>query len=244
VPGSSFEDLYLVNPAHVRPATADEVAALESELGVGMPTGYAEYVQRTGAGVLGHFLVVHAPAGLPDRTLEWRKRIQEYWFWDTSGAGITPEALQQEGVLVADTFDGDELGFHPADPDTLFVLPRNEDIVRRLGPGLVPAVDWVLSGGLNPWVEGWSFETSTHRVEVRQDVTSGLSLDAAAQALADLGEHSHVVELDDRQTFFLPAIAGRLSLHQLEDGPLAMDLTYDADADPDAVARPLGVLGV
>jgi hypothetical protein len=102
----------------------------------------------------------------------------------------------------------------------------------------------VLSGSLNPWVEGWSFETSTHRVEVRQEVTSGLSLDAAAQALADLGEHSHVVELDDRQTFFLPAIAGRLSLYQLEDEPLAMDLTYDADADPDAVARLLGVLGV
>jgi hypothetical protein len=103
VPGSSFEDLYLVNPAHVRPVTADEVAALESELGVRMPTGYAEYVQRTGEGALGHFLVVHAPAGLPERTLEWRKRIQEYWFWDTSEAGITPEALQQDGVLVANT---------------------------------------------------------------------------------------------------------------------------------------------
>jgi hypothetical protein len=243
VPGSSFEDLYLVNPTHVRPATPDEVAVLEAELGVRMPAGYGEYVQRVGEGALGHFVVVHAPAGLPDRTLEWRKRIQEYWFWDTSEAGVSPEALQQQGVLVADTFDGDELCFHPADPGALFVLPRNEDVARRLGPGLVTAVDWMLSGALNPWVEGWSFETSTHRVEVRQEPTPGLALDAAAQALADLGEHSHVVELADRQTFFLPVIGGRLSLYQPEDEPLAMDLTYDADADPDAVRRLLAVLG-
>jgi hypothetical protein len=41
---------------------------------------------------------------------------------------------------------------------------------------------------------------------------------------------------------FFPAIGGRLSLYQPEDEPLAVDLTYDADADPDAVARLLGVL--
>ena len=42
MPGASFEDVYLVNPAHVRPSTPDVVAAAETELGVRMPAGYGE----------------------------------------------------------------------------------------------------------------------------------------------------------------------------------------------------------
>jgi hypothetical protein len=242
--GNGLEDVYVVNPAQLRPSTADEVAALEAELGVRMPAGYAEYVQRLGDGALGHFVRVYPPTRLATLSGEWRERVQEYWFWGTAAAGVEPQSLQQGGVAIADTFDGDEVCFLPEDPDALFVLPRNDDDVVPVGPGLLSALQWLLDGNLNPWVEGWSFETSTNRVEVRQDVTSFGALDVAAQALADLGEHAHVVELDDRQTFFLPAIGGRLSLYQPEDEPLAMDLTYDADADPVAVARPLAVLGV
>jgi hypothetical protein len=245
VPGSSFEDLYLVNPAHVRPATRDEVAALESELGVQMPTGYAEYVQRMGEGALGHLVRVYPPTLLAGLTGEWRVRVQEYWFWDTTAAGVEPRSFQERGVLVADTFDGDELCFLPENPDALFLLPRDTDDVVPAGPGLLPAVDWLLGGDLNPWVEGWTFEAFGHqRQEIRREPNAGLDLAGAGQALAELGEHSHVVELDHRQTFFLPAIGGRLSLYQPEDEPLAVDLTYDADADPDAVARLLGVLGL
>ena len=40
-------------------------------------------------------------------------RINEYWFSDTSEAGVAPELLQERGVVVADTFDGDELCFDP-----------------------------------------------------------------------------------------------------------------------------------
>jgi hypothetical protein len=166
--------------------------------------------------------------------LDWRARIKEYWFWDTKEAGVAPESLQERGVVVADTFDGDELCFDPADPETLFVLPRDEDLARRVGPGFVAAVDWLLSGELNPWVEGWTFEAWTNRAEVRQTL-HGRRLADAARAIADLGEHSHVVELDDRKTYFLPAVSGRLSLYQGEDGAARLDLTYDEAANPGAV---------
>ena len=155
MPGTSFDDVLLVNPAQIRPATSDGIALAEAELGVRMPPGYAAYVERLGEGALGNFVRVYAPARLPDLTRAWRERVTEYWFWDTSEAGVKPESLQERGVVVADSFDGDELCFDPADPETLFVLPRNDDNARRVGPGFIAAVDWMLSGALNPWVEGW-----------------------------------------------------------------------------------------
>ena len=77
MPGSSLEDVYVVNPAHVRPSSPAEVAVLESELGVRMPAGYDAYVQRLGGGTLGHLVRVYPPTTLSTRTNEWRARVQE-----------------------------------------------------------------------------------------------------------------------------------------------------------------------
>ncbi len=241
MPGTSFDDVLLVNPSQIRRATSAGVALAEAELGVRMPPGYAAYVERLGEGALGNFVRVYAPGRLPDLTRAWRERVTEYWFWDTREAGVEPEALQDRGVVVADSFDGDELCFDPADPGTLFVLPRDDDTARSVGPGFIAAVDWMLSGALNPWVEGWTFEAWTHRAEVRQAL-HGRRLDEAARAVADLGVHSHVVDVDHRKTFFLPAIGGRLSLHQGEEGTLDADLAYDETADPEAVGTVLAAM--
>ena len=72
MPGTSFDDVLLVNPAQIRPATSDGIALAEAELGVRMPPGYAAYVERLGEGALGHFVRVYAPARLPDLTRAWR----------------------------------------------------------------------------------------------------------------------------------------------------------------------------
>jgi len=84
MPGTSFDDVLLVNPSQIRPATSDGIALAEAELGV-------------------------------------------------------------RGVVVADSFDGDELCFDPADPGTPFVyaggcrrgraLPRGQ---RRPREDLLP----------------------------------------------------------------------------------------------------------
>lgn len=243
MPGSSLEDVYVVNPAHVRPSSPHEVAELESELGVRMPAGYAEYVQRLGGGSLGHLVRVWPPTTLRARTSEWRARVQEYWFWDTSAAGIESASFQERGVVVADTFDGDELCFLPEDPDALFLLPRDDDDVVPAGPGLLPALDRLLVGDPDQWVEGWTFEAfGDDRREVRRELGHGLDLAGAVHAVAELGEHAHVVELGERTTFFLPGIGGRLSISQLNGHAPSLDLSHDPEADPMAVARLLDVL--
>jgi hypothetical protein len=44
----------------------------------------------------------------------------------------------------------------------------------------------MLSGVLNPWVAGWTFEAWTNRAEVREAL-HGRRLAGAADAIADLG---------------------------------------------------------
>jgi hypothetical protein len=71
--------------------------------------------------------------------------MNQYWFWDD------PESdTDQDHVLgavpVADTEVGDDLCFHPDDPDTVIVLPRDSDRSYAVGPGL----DGTLSGSSHP----------------------------------------------------------------------------------------------
>lgn len=238
---SGIDDAVVVNPSGVRPATAEQVAAAESELGVRMPDGYAQYVQRFGEGALGHFVRVYLPHEVPSKTLEWRERIEQYWFWDTVEAGVEAQALQQRGIVLADSFDGDELCFDPADPQTLFVLPRAEDVAQRVGPGFVAALEWMLSGALNPWVEGWTFEAGTGRSRLNR-AFPGQQLARSADAIEALGEHSHVVDLGERRTFFLPPIQGRLSLYQFPGEDLSIDLSYDESASSTAIDRLLATI--
>jgi hypothetical protein len=89
---------------------------------------------------------------------EWRKRIDEYWFWDDGKDVLTkPKAL--ECVIVADTMDGDELVSHPSEPDRLYVLPRHEEKIYVVGGGLMPAIEWLLtSGTLTDPIDDRTFE--------------------------------------------------------------------------------------
>lgn len=237
---TSLADLLVVNPSRLRPATLETVASAQEQLGIALPTGYVDFATRLGAGSLGHFVWVEDVATLPDRTREWRERITAYWFWETDEAGVTADALQQRGVLLASSFDGDELCVDPADVETLYVLPRNEEVAHRVGPGFVAALEWMLSGALNPWVEGWTFEVNAGRAQVRDRLRGRRLGDAEAAVLADHGD-AHVEHLDGRTTIFLPSVQGRLALHD-EDGELDVDLGHDEEADPAKVAAVLGAV--
>ena len=239
--GTSLDDVLLVNPSRVRPAPAGAVAEAESALGRPLPAGYAAYVERLGDGSLGHLVRVTGPAALEDASREWRERSAAYWFWDMGDTGVTPESLQAHGVLLADTYDGDELVLDPS--GAMVVLPRNEDAAVRVGPDFIDALDWLLSGRLNPWVEGWTFEAHEARVNRSWALPAGLTLASASDAVATLGAHDHVVEVDGRRTFFLPSVEGRLSLYQPEDEDAMADLSHDEGADPAEVARVTSALG-
>jgi hypothetical protein len=232
----------VINPSRTTPASATGIAEAESALGIRLPKGYVRFVRRVGGGSLGHFVSVYPVGVLPRTAQEWRTRVQDYWFWDTTEAGADRDSLQQRGVVLASSFDGDELCFDPADPESLFVLPRNADVVRRVGPGFLAALRWMLSGELNPWVEGWTFEANAHRAEQHQEFADRPGLADATTALTDLRLHSQLLELDGRTTFFFPEISGRLSAREDEGSSLWVDFSYDDEADPTQVARILDAI--
>lgn len=156
----TFDD---INPTSPQRFYNDPVAVdvAEKQLGTRLPAGYRDFIARFGEGTLGVYVRVYPPYQIlegDNRVTEWRKRIDEYWFWD-EGKDVLTKAKALECIIVADTMDGDEVVFHPAEPDRLYVLPRNEEGVYVTDGGLLPAVDWLLnSGTLTDPIDDRTFE--------------------------------------------------------------------------------------
>lgn len=240
-----LDDIRLVS-TRLAPSAPTEVAAAEAALGCRFPAGYAEYVERFGEGELGHFLGVYPPAQVLEARATWQERITEYWFWEPGSSGATPERIR-EGVVVAGSFDGDELCFHPDDPDTLFVLPRNSDDVHRVGPGLLPALDWMLTSGVLTTAQPGppDFEPGQHRSEVRRPVSGDLEEVATALAGQDPAAAVSPVQRVDgltRAVVHLPSIGGRAMLWWFEEGDAEVLLRHDESAPADVVDRVVAVL--
>lgn len=163
-----------------------EVDALEQRLWITFPKGYREYVTRLGEGTLGGSLVrVYPPWRIADELDGWRQRIDRYWFWD-DGSGTLPKARALECVVIGDTVNGDELVFHPARPDRIFVLPRDEEVVYDAGPDLLEAADWICSCGkfCEPFDER-DFEPHDSRLWEKSETDAG-SMDPKGESISDI----------------------------------------------------------
>ncbi len=144
------------------PVRAEDVAAAEAALGAKFPAGYCDFITRYGRGILGGLLRIATPAdvlGGPNNVHDWRARIDEYWFWDAS-ADLLPKARALECIPIADTVGGDELIFHAAEPNRLYVLGHDFDEIHLASDvGLETAIDWFFTSGvLDEPFENDSFE--------------------------------------------------------------------------------------
>jgi hypothetical protein len=146
---SRFTELKLSAPTVGVPDA--EVDAAETALGARFPGDYRAFITRLGRGLLGGLVRVYSPADIangPNNVREWRKRIDEYWFWDAS-AELLPKARALECVCIADTVGGDELVFHPSEPDRLYVMAHDFDEAYLASTtGLEAAVDWFFTSGV------------------------------------------------------------------------------------------------
>jgi hypothetical protein len=157
---SRLDDLKPTAPS--KGVAEDEVNAAESTLGCTFPTGYRGFITRYGRGVLGNLVRIYTPADIlsgHNNLKEWRARIDEFWFWDSS-AELLPKALALECVMLGDTVGGDELIFHPSEPDRLYVLPHDfDDAYLVSSTGFDAAIDWFFTAGvLDEPFEDDSFE--------------------------------------------------------------------------------------
>lgn len=143
-----FESICVVGGPLILSSNA-EVDTAESQLGIRFPCGYREYVTRFGEGVLGgSYIRIYPPLRImhgPNNVLEWRNRIDEFWFWQNQNVLSREMALR--AVIIGDTLDGDELVVHPSGPDRVFVLPHDRDAIFIVGNGLEEAIEWLCSLG-------------------------------------------------------------------------------------------------
>jgi hypothetical protein len=126
-----------------------EVDAAEAQLGIRFPSGYREYVTQFGEGVLGSYVRIYPPRRIlsgANNLIEWRRRIDQYWFWDGSSGTLTKEQAL-EAVIIGDTLDGDELIVHPGNPERIYVLPRQSEQIYVAGDGLPAAIEWLCTSG-------------------------------------------------------------------------------------------------
>ena len=107
-----------------------EILEVEAQLDLVFPADYKSFVTTFGAGELSViFLRAFAPRQIMtvyrDKTQE---RLAEFWFWEES-----PEILtKQKAIECLPFFDsacGDDILFHPSDPNTWFILPYEEEKV-------------------------------------------------------------------------------------------------------------------
>lgn len=145
-----FEDIKVVGGPLVR-STDAEVDEVEKELGVTFPNGYREYVTRFGEGILGgSYVRIYPPRRIlngSNNVKEWRGRIKQYWFWD-EGSNVLSKDRALESIILGDTMDGDEIVFHPSQPDRLLILPRHHEAIFEAGKDLYQTLSWLCSSGV------------------------------------------------------------------------------------------------
>jgi SMI1 / KNR4 family (SUKH-1) len=232
-----LDDIYVVTD-RLETASAADVTRAEHQLGCRFPTGYAEYVQRLGRGSLNDLVRVMLPGRIVAELRDWRATWlwTESWFWDNPESAVDQDRVLG-AVPLGDTETGDQLWFHPDDPDTVIVLPRDFDRSYAVGPGLDGAIDWVFSSGvLQPPGGPSAFHSHVGRKYVRHESQTRADVASARDALLALGTHALVDQFhDDHCVVYFPSIKGRVVLMELDGGDVDALIVHDDGVAPSSL---------
>jgi hypothetical protein len=141
-----LDEVHLVTKQLLRSTNA-EVSKIEALLETRFPPGFRKWMTTLGAGVLCDWVRVYR---LPDLLLlivEARARWREYDFWPQGHDVLAREAVWGS-IVVADTLDGDEAVFHPSNPAGLYLLPRHEARIHRIGARFEDGLEWLCTSGV------------------------------------------------------------------------------------------------
>ena len=136
-----LSDIHLVTQQLLR-STDAEVSETEALLGTRFPPGFRKWMTTLGAGVLCDLVRVYPIPDLLVRIAEHQTWWREAYFWD-EGRDVLPQQAVLESVVVADTLSGDQVIFHPANPAGLYLLPRHEERIYRIGARFEDALEWL-----------------------------------------------------------------------------------------------------
>ncbi|MFO0909185.1 MAG: hypothetical protein U0794_12685 [Isosphaeraceae bacterium] len=193
-------------------------------LGLVFPDGYTEYAAELGEGTLSNSLRVWMPAMVEKRLTEFRQLLLDCYSWK-SGGTLRRDDMRRV-VVLGDTLAGDTLVLHPEYPDEIFFLPRHDETIRRLGPGLDAAIAWLCDeGGLGTPTRLRYFEPGGKRARIVQTLRQ--PFDSVRERLLSLGIHTHIAweepVADDEPVFEVHVKRGR-TLERIEGDERALML--------------------
>lgn len=120
---------FVVATPPLRPISIQDLSAVEERLGFLFPEDYRAFVNTFGLGYTDLSIRTLSPQGILDSRLdEVRGRLSEYWFWDKSPDVLT-QAQAIECVPFFDSDYGDDILFHPSDPNRWFILVHEAEEV-------------------------------------------------------------------------------------------------------------------
>jgi hypothetical protein len=240
-----FDDIYAVTE-RLGPATPEQVKAIEAAIGTKFPPGYAEFVTRFGDGSISNWVRVYPPDRVAEEALGHRERREEYYFWDDGADVLTREQVTRS-VLLADTYNGDEVVYHPNEPVGLFVLPNDDGVIYPVGGTLEEAIDWICTSGTltAPVTFKW-FEPASGRVRRRFEAEAdGPSFEAVRDALVALGLHDRAEDATEGEDkcfdLFVREFGGVVTIVEGECGAV-VGLRTDTEADGPQLERVVATL--
>jgi hypothetical protein len=138
-----LDDIHLVTDQLLRSTDAEvfEAEALR------FPPGFRKWMTTLGAGVLCDLVRIYPIPDLLVIIVEHRAWWREADFWD-EGRDVLPREAVLESVVVADTLNGDQAIFHPSHPAGLYLLPRHEERIYRIGARFEDALEWLCTSGV------------------------------------------------------------------------------------------------
>ncbi|QQS40317.1 MAG: hypothetical protein IPM63_13240 [Acidobacteriota bacterium] len=119
--------------------SAAEIDSLGSDIWCELPAGYREYMQTLGDGLLDGVTRIYAPWRIRSETLATRNRLANYWFWE---AGELPQDRALESFSIASSIDGDEALIHPSRPNSIFLLPIEEETSVLIEGGIPELIEY------------------------------------------------------------------------------------------------------
>jgi Domain of unknown function (DUF4259)/SMI1 / KNR4 family (SUKH-1) len=111
------------NTSRYFPISIEELLEIESQLGFSFPEDYRAFITILGAGETSICIRAFSPKDAKNRGDETRERLVDYWFWTDSSDILTKERAL-ECLPFFDSYVGDDIIFHPDEPDRWFILPH------------------------------------------------------------------------------------------------------------------------
>jgi hypothetical protein len=154
----SFENVKIIDPyvekgwtpeLKLMLAADEDVDFAETIIIVSFPDGYKDYVTTLGLGEYCNYIRIAMPQDILLSYKKYQQFLDKYWFWEM-GEEILSKEKATESIKIGETIDGDVIIFHPSNSNELFVLPRHDDMLHKIGDNLYEAIDWLCIYRHNP----------------------------------------------------------------------------------------------